>query len=383
LGLGFGLGLGYGGLGYGLGAYGGYGGYGYGGYGYGYPYYGGYGLSSWIYGPSLYDWGYASYYNPYSLGTSGTTTVVAQPVYDYTQPINTLAAPPDTGVTSQAITGFDSAREAFKAGNYSRALELTDQAIRQMPNDAALHEFRALCLFALQQYNEAAAALYAVLTAGPGWDWATLSGLYPNVSVYTQQLRALEAYCGQNPSSAPARFVLAYHYLTAGHTLAALQQLKEGAALQPQDGLAPQLARQLAPPAAVVGPSASPSIWDTPGPAINPPATSLPAAPPPLSPPAVPGREGRLEGTWTAQPDQDTTISLTIPDPGHFTWTVTQQGRPRQLQGRLTYGNGILTLAQDQGPAIVGNVTWTDDTHFTFKVPGAGPSDPGLTFTKP
>jgi hypothetical protein len=251
-----------------------------------------------------------------------------------------------------------------------------------MPNDAALHEFRALCLFALQQYNEAAAALYAVLTAGPGWDWVTLSGLYPSVSVYTQQLRALEAYCGQNPSSAPARFVLAYHYLTAGHTLAALQQLKEVTALQPQDGLAPQLARQLAPPPAAGGPSASPSIWDTPGPAANPPATSLPAAPPPLTSPAVPGREGRLEGTWTAQPDKDTTISVTIPDPGHFTWTVTQQGQPRQLQGRLTYGNGILTLAQDQGPAIVGNITWTDENHFTFKVPGAGSSDPGLTFTK-
>ena len=89
-----------------------------------------------------------------------------------------------------------------------------------------------------------------MLTAGPGWDWATLCGLYPNVSVYTQQLRALEAYCGQNLSSAPARFVLAYHYLTEGHTLASLQQLKEVASLQPRDGLAPQLARQLDPSAA-------------------------------------------------------------------------------------------------------------------------------------
>ena len=73
------------------------------------------------------------------------------------------------------------------------------------------------------------------------------------MSVYTQQLRALETYCGQNPSSASARFVLAYHYLTEGHTLAALQQLKEVAALQPKDGLAPQLARQLDPSAADAG----------------------------------------------------------------------------------------------------------------------------------
>src|SRR5262249_5496758 len=158
----------------------------------------------------LYDWGYSSYYNPYAYGSSWPTTVVVeQPVvYDYTQPISILAAGPEPGVLSEAVPIFDSARAAFLAGDYPRALDLTDQAIRQMPNDAALHEFRALVLFALQRYDEAASALYAVLSAGPGWDWATLSGLYPNVSVYTQQLRELENACGRSPGSAPGRFVL-------------------------------------------------------------------------------------------------------------------------------------------------------------------------------
>jgi len=89
-----------------------------------------------------------------------------------------------------------------------------------------------------------------------------------------------------------------------------------------------------------------------------------------------------VEGSWRAQPDQDTTIVLSLPDPSHFTWKVTHQGQSRELQGRLTYGNGLLTLAQDQGAPMVGNVTWTDASHFTFKVPGAGPDDPGLTFSK-
>ena len=31
---------------------------------------------------------------------------------------------------------------------------------------------------------------------------------------------------------------------------------------------------------------------------------------------------------------------------------------------------------------MVGNVGWIDETHFTFKVPGAGPDDRGLSFTK-
>jgi hypothetical protein len=52
------------------------------------------------------------------------------------------------------------------------------------------------------------------------------------------------------------------------------------------------------------------------------------------------------------------------------------------LQGRMTSGNGLLTLAQDQGPPIVGNVTWADDSHFQFKVPGAAQDESGLTFSK-
>ena len=138
-------------------------------------------------------------------------------------------------VADQVGTSFDAARDSFKAGDYAKALELTDQAIRQMPNDAALHEFRGVVLFALHRYEDAAAPLYAVLAVGPGWDWSTLVGLYPNVSVYTEQLRALESYCNLNPQSASARFVLAYFYLTQGNTDAAVQQLKRVVALQPKD----------------------------------------------------------------------------------------------------------------------------------------------------
>jgi hypothetical protein len=89
-------------------------------------------------------------------------------------------------------------------------LSLTDLALQPYPNDPVLHEFRALCLFALGRYDEAAAALYAVLTACPGWDWATLIGLYPDAGTYTRQLRALEAAIAGNKAVASKRFVLAY-----------------------------------------------------------------------------------------------------------------------------------------------------------------------------
>ena len=103
-----------------------------------------------------------------------------------------------------------------------------------------------MTLFALGRYDDAAAALYAVLAVGPGWDWTSFVGLYPNVSVYTDQFRALERYVGQNPNSASARFVLAYLYLTQGDTSEGIEQLKRVVALQPKDTVAEGILRRLA-----------------------------------------------------------------------------------------------------------------------------------------
>ena len=208
----------------------------------------GYGLSSWLFGPMLYNWGYSNYYNPYygEYGYGGTNTVVQQPIiYDYSRPIDATANPPVDSVTQQAMSTFDQAREAFKNGDYNTALNLVDQALKQVPNDPTLHEFRALVLFALGRYEEAAASLYAVLSVGPGWDWSTMISLYGNPDDYTRQLRALEAYVAQHTQSAAARFVLAYHYLTAGHPEAAAEQYRQVIALQPKDQLSAQLLRQL------------------------------------------------------------------------------------------------------------------------------------------
>jgi tetratricopeptide (TPR) repeat protein len=358
----------------------------------------GYGLTSWLYGPMLYNWGYSNYYNPYyQAGGYGGTTVVQQPIiYDYAQPINASAPPPEEAVTTQAMSTFDQARDAFRQGDYPRALDLTDQSLRQVPNDPTLHEFRALTLYALGRYDEAAASLYAVLSVGPGWDWSTLIGLYGSPDSYTQQVRALESYVTQNPKSAAARFVLAYQYLTMGHMPEAAAELKDVVALQPKDQLSGQLLQQIQqakgsgpgnPPAGAtesVGSLAGPTGVN---PAPAPTAAQGNPAPAPAAAqgnpaPASGGAQGKLEGTWTAQPTQDTTITVTFPDPGHFVWKVTHQGQEHQFQGESSFVNGILTLAQDQNNAMVGDVSWQDPTHFQFKVLGGGPADPGLTFAK-
>jgi tetratricopeptide (TPR) repeat protein len=332
----------------------------------------GWGLSSWMFGPMLYNWGYSNYYNPY-YGGYGGNTVVAQPiVYDYSQPIDPQSAAPAETVVSQSMTTFDSAREAFKGGDYSRALDVVDQALKTTPNDAALHEFRALCLFALKRYDEAAATLYAVLSVGPGWDWTTLIGLYGDPETYTQQLRALEGYCSQNPQSAPARFVLAYQYLTQGHAEAAVRQLQIVTSLQPKDQLAAQLVQQLQKTDQTAA-ATDLAQGGQPGPA----ATTAAAANTPA------GVAGKLEGSWTAQPAPDTNITVTLEDKGHFVWKVSRQGKDQQFEGTSSFENGILTLVQNQNNnAMVGNLIWKDENHFTFKVVGAGPTDPGLSFKK-
>lgn len=334
----------------------------------------GWGLSSWGFGSSLYNWGYMPYSNPYYVAAPVVVqqpVVVDQPqapVYDYSQPIDTTSAAPEQSVTDQAVQIFDQARDFFMKGDYAQALQLTDQALAKMPNDSALHEFRALVLFALARYDQAAASLYAVLSVGPGWDWTTLISLYPNVDVYTAQLRALEAFCGRQRDSASGRFVLAYHYLTAGHNDSAVATLRQVVQLKPDDKLSAQLLAQLAPSQDTSKPK---DDAEAPQPASQTAAVDT----------VVPSG-ATIEGTWKSTPAPDTAITLTIDPGGAFKWSVNQKGQQRQFDGTSTFGDGILTLAQAQGPAMVGRVSWNDPSHITFHIVGDGPDTPGVNFSK-
>ncbi len=356
----------------------------------------GWGLSSWGYGSSLYGngggWGYSSYANPYYMAQpvivqQPQTIVVqggqAQPAltsaFNYSEPIATTAPPPDPTVAEQSTGLFDQARDAFKANDPTRALGQKVQALKTMPGDTAMHEFRALCLFALGQYDAAASALFAVLSVGPGWDWSTMASLYPDVATYTTQLRALEAFARNNPNSASAHFVLGYHYLTAGYTENADREFTTVSRLKPNDKLSAQLAQQLSKP--VEAPASSP----TDQPAAQPPAE--PKAETPQASPVPPG--ATISGSWSASPAAGVRIVLVLKDDNTFSWTVSGQGPEHTLSGDASYAQGLLTLTQKAPqagqaaePPLVGTVTWKDATHMAFKIVGGGPEDPGLAFGK-
>ena len=334
------------------------------------------GVTAWALGSSFYNWGYGgSYGNPYyaeaavaqpivieqtvSGGDPQTVSVPAL-TYDYSQPIDTQTAPPPPEVTDPAMAKFDAARGAFRNGDYAGALRLTDETLKALPNDATLHEFRALVLFAVGKYDLAAGPLYAVLSVGPGWDWTTMAGLYSGVEVYTAQVRKLETFVQADPRSTAGRFVLAYHYLTQNHTDAAVAQLKQVVALSPQDALSAQLVKQFSKPD---------SEPETPKAAPAPAATEAPV------------QSGKLPGDWVARPTKDTVIRLNVTEDKAFTWTVDSKGKVQRLAGKWSLTDDLLTLAQaGQGGDLVGRVAWQAGDHWNFRVIGAGPDDPGLSF---
>jgi tetratricopeptide (TPR) repeat protein len=319
------------------------------------------GLTSWTAGSLCYDTGYYDYANPYC----DTSTVAEYAAIDYSQPIATTTAlpEPDSSAATGAASDSDRARNAFYTRDYARALSSLDAALSKTPSDVVLHEFRALCLFALHRYKEAAGTLYAVLSVGPGWDWTTMSGLYPNVDVYTEQLRALEDYVQVNPDSPDGHFVLAYHYMTAGHQDAAARQLKAVIRLAPKD----QLSRQLL---TMIAPSESAS----PGSASTAPSTTEPESK--RTPP------GDIVGNWKAQAIGGGAVELSLGKDDRFTWRVTRPNKSQAFEGKYELSGTTLVLEYSSGGTMVGRVNAEGTDQFSFKMVGGPPNDPGLTFSK-
>jgi hypothetical protein len=206
-------------------------------------------------GAALVPWASSSYTyeNPYysepTYVEGSPTTVVVQPALDYSEPIQvptqTQVERTDDTIVDDGMSYFERARADFKAGKYAEATAEAERALKLLPGDRTIHEFRALCLFARKRYKEAAAALYAVLAAGPGFDWDTMSALYPDNDTYTQQLRDLEKYVKENPKDAQGHFLLGYHYLVLDERDAAAEELGLASQLQPKDKLSASLAQAL------------------------------------------------------------------------------------------------------------------------------------------
>ncbi|MDB5337702.1 MAG: hypothetical protein JWN70_3321 [Planctomycetaceae bacterium] len=362
--------------------------------GWGYGYGGAYMAGAMLTAP--WNWGYWGYSNPYYSYSSG-------PAYlDYSQPVvsadtsgadadNTGDTPAQSVVAGQndipgvavdqaspkdeAMQLFDTARVAFRSGDYAAALTQVEQALEKLPKDSVLQEFRALVLFAQQDYKGAAAPLYAVLSAGPGWDWTTLIHLYANIDVYTDQIRTLEEYRKAHPDSAEARFVLAYHYLTQGHGEAAAKELTKVVELNPRDTLSAQILKSLTPPAA----GATDDTPPTPDSEVKPADSDVK---PGDTKPAKPLDLAKLVGNWTASRDDGSAFALSLTKDNKFKWKFTLNKKTQEYSGPYEVADNILILKQNDSPAMVFEVTPMGANSMNFKLAGGDPADPGLVFGK-
>jgi tetratricopeptide (TPR) repeat protein len=254
------------------------------------------------------------------------------------------------------VAKFDEARTAFYEGKYEEALKLTDAAVAKMPRDAVLHEFRSLVLFALKRYPEAAAAIHAVLDVGPGWDWKTLSSLYPGVAVYEPQLRALEDARDRNPKAADVRFLLGYHYMSSGYPEAGLTEFQKAVKLQPRDAVAAKLVATLSPrDAKATAPQ---------------PTAAAPKAVPPHT----------VLGAWTAQGPASSSYAMTLRKEGTFTWGFQRGTRKEEAKGVYTVEGNVLAMEPDSGGVLLAELTATAPETLHFKMIGGAKNDPVLEF---
>ena len=353
-----------------------------------------FGAATWGLASTIGGWGlgygalgYGSgYVNPYY--SSMPATVVASSPYDYSQPVivnnyvtndddltnatDAQAAADGTDdaapANNEANAAVDEALAKFKTGDYSGALAGFDQAVKVSPKDSVIHEVRALALFALGRYPEAAATLNAVLVAAPGMDWTTISNVYGSVDAYTAHLRKLEDFCRANPDSASGHFVLAYHYLVGGHADTAAEALKVVVSKQPGDLVARRLLEAITPPEepkAEAGPDSAAA-----------------AAAAGTSSATQAGPETDLVGTWKAISGKDSVV-LTITEDSHFIWKAVPSGRPPvELTGEIETARDAISLNTEKSGSMVGNVKSRGPDAFDFSLAGAPKEAKPLEFQR-
>lgn len=365
----------------------------------------GWGFGGWGLGTTVYSSGYYVYENPYYSSVMYPTVV-----YDYSRPIPVMTQAPQRVVDGSLAVGsppaspsvmdspeFDAARESFRRGNYSSALAMVDAAIRRVPSDAVMHEFRSLVLFAMRDYRQSAAVAHSVLAVGPGWDYTTMSSLYPNPFVYSDQLRLLEDYTRANPRAADAHFLLAYHNMINSRKEAAIEELKQVIHLMPSDKLASELLAMVqGPPKVPQQASTTPSApvpqrrttFD--GSSFDSSLKPDPVDPYTMSAPAVPAKtplpaidKTRLAGTWSAAREDGSRFQLTLTEAETFTWKFSNPNQKgEELSGHYTVNGPVLVLERKEGGALAGTALFSGEEQMNFKLVGAPPEDKGLDFSR-
>jgi hypothetical protein len=212
-------------------------------------------------------------------------------------------------------------------------------------------------LFAMGRYAESAATIHSVLDVGPGWDWKTLSSLYPTVETYSNQLHALENARDKDPKAADVHFLLGYHYLTCGHNDAALKEFRQASEIKSKDAVASSLAATLAPRDVQ--------------------AAQAPAG---AAPKVVP--LDSILGNWTAPGKGSSKYTMSLNKDGTFTWGFTRGARNKEVKGVQMIEGNVLAMEPDTGGVLLAELTVKEPGTLHFKMIGGASDDPGLEFRR-
>ena len=327
---------------------------------YGHPLAVTFGLTCWGVNTMSYMFGTVSYSNPYYVVPSSGRGI------DYSQPQIVVREPASDSSTAEAaeiseagLAAFEKARSEFRAGNYDAARRQIDEVIKLMPHDAVVHEFRALTLFALKRYRDAAAVLHSVLAVGPGWDWTTMSQLYSSTEVYKEQLRVLEAWVKDFASLPEGHFVLAYHYLTCGHVENATTELKVVTKILPDDAVSTRLLSQ------VTGDELAAGNVET-----EPSSTEK----------SVTLTQAQLIGKWTAKAN-DSVFKLVLSKDGRFSWSFSSKEGDQGIAGVYAIKDSTLAMEPDGGGVMLAEMR-LDGSHLIFRQVGADSETAPLKFER-
>ncbi len=311
------------------------------------------------------------YSQPIVINSYASATVPAQSDQESAPALQQSAETSTTPAQDQSYQLFDQARTSFENGDAREALRLIEAALKLNSEDPVIHEFHALCFFALGDYSSAAAVLNAMLAVAPGWDWTTMIGLYGDQeSRYTEELRNLESFGKTHPTDAAAHFVLAYHYLILGYEDAAVDALRIVTESEPDDVVAARMLQALTAEEDEGGEGENKSDSDA---ELSEPGDET----------SVESETTDLVGRWKSTPDDQISIELAISVDGNYRWITTPStGEATTLSGQYTVEDQVLILKNDQEGDLVGQVSSLGTDRFRFIPAGAPPSVSGFLFER-
>jgi len=136
------------------------------------------------------------------------------------------------------------AEGAFRAGRYNEAARNAHHALVEMPRDGKLFLFTSQALFAVGDYQGAAATIHQGVSLLEPKDWGYVVENYQQYyrgRDYVTQMDRLNEYIKKNPEAAYAHFVRGYQHGFLGHKKTAVRELTKAVELEGRDKLAARL----------------------------------------------------------------------------------------------------------------------------------------------